>query len=85
MNDFLKMIWSGQISPLEDWMVETEEIKEIEKLRARHTNQLISILGDKREILDKLIECDDEIEWLHNEQAFACGVRFAVSFLIDAL
>ena len=86
MRDFIKKIWSGQISPAEDWMTETEEIKEIERIRARHKESLIKVLGDDgAETLEKFIECDNEIEWIHNEEAFICGVRFAVQFLVQAL
>lgn len=86
MRDFIKKIWSGQISPAEDWMTETEEIKKIEKIRARHKESLIKALGDDgAEILEKFIECDNEIEWIHNEEAFICGVRFAMGFMVDAI
>ena len=86
MKDFMKKIWCGQVAPIEDWMTETVEIKEIERIRAQHKESLIKALGeDEVEILEKFIECDNEIEWIHNEEAFICGVRFAVQFLVQAL
>ena len=86
MKDFMRKIWYGQVAPIEDWITETEEIKEIERIRARHKESLIKALGeDEVEILEKFIECDNEIEWIHNEEAFICGVRFAVQFLVEAM
>lgn len=86
MNDFISKIWNGQISPVEDWMKPTEEIKNIERLRATHIEHLTKFLSEnEKEILEKLIDCDNEIEWIHNEQAFFCGIRFALNFMLGAV
>ena len=86
MKDFMRKIWCGQVAPIEDWMVDNEEIKEIEKLRTRHIETLTKVLGeDGAETLEKLLDCDNQIEWIHNEEAFICGVRFAVQFLVEAM
>lgn len=86
MKEFIKKIWCGQVAPIEDWMVDNAEIKEIEKLRTRHIETLTKVLSEEgAETLEKLLDCDNQIEWIHNEEAFICGVRFAVHFLVEAI
>lgn len=84
MNDFLKSIW--YLSIMEDTFEKNDEEKRLLKEAAAYEDELTKNMTDEqKEILFEYSCCLSEISCVCDAKAFVKGVKFAASFITEAL
>lgn len=84
MNDFLKSLWYSSL--MEDTFEKNDEEKRLLIEAAAYEDELIKNMTDEqKENLFEYSRCLGEISCVCDAKAFVKGVKFAASFLIEAL
>ena len=70
----IKEIWRGNLQPIAKFGDGVKQIAELERLKERHRETMLKILGDSnKENLEKYSDCVDEYVSIMCEQAFFEG------------
>ena len=86
MQDYLKLVWHGEICPVELCAVNNQEIKRLEELRERKREKLMQRVGKEEQIVfEKYIDCVEELLLIYMEESFEFGVKYTSKFLLNAL
>lgn len=88
---YLKNLWYGNLCPIEKYRESQEQASDLIKYMCKHRNDLNATFSDEQKvILEKLDDCEDELEMISHREiftyAFRLGARIAIevmSFQID--
>ena len=88
MNNMIKELWNGNITPQEDSRNNSPEMKELMEYMARHHDDLLKTMTDEqKEIFEKFEDCWVEYasyaEKAFFEYAFRLGARIAMEIQKD--
>ena len=88
MENILKALWYGNLSPQEQSVETNREIKELLKLMGRNRDNLQnSMSAEQREILEKYDDCVNEMHSVMELEifsyAFRLGGRLMLATLLD--
>jgi len=86
MKEILHKLWCGDITPGSEPTANHAEIIELMQLKNRHReNLLASFTEEQTRWFTDYEACEEERDWLTEEDAFTEGIRFAVRFMVEAL
>lgn len=86
MKEFLSRLYCGQIHPNEGAGRYYDEILPLERLSNRILEELNGEISEKaKEDLKKYINCQQELSFFAEQDAFARGVGFAAKFFVAAI
>lgn len=84
MKNLLEELWYSSL--WENSVENNKEQRELVNLIVKNEDKLKETLNEKEtETLKNLEDCIDELNHIAQKQAFMKGVRFAVSFMCEAL
>lgn len=86
MSKLLEELWYGNIEPCNDYVKNTDEIKELRKKRAELYDKLQETLNEKEKILlDEYSECEVEIFSIHEKEIFEYSFRLGFNLATEIL
>ena len=86
MTSILTDLWYGNLEPCNERSKRLEEMKQLLKLMNRHSEDLNrDLTSNQKEILEKFLECNRELEAIECTDAFMKGFSLAVKLLGEAL
>lgn len=86
MEQLIKDLWYGNISPFERCGIHDTEVKELEILKNRNFDTLCqAITPEQKILLQKYADCRDEHLFHMMESAFCEGFSLAAKLLSEAL
>lgn len=86
MRSILEELFYGNVCPSEDSWSCTKEVKELSGYIADHHDGLRSTLTDKqKEILDKLNDCQTELEDIAERALFSYAFKLGMRIAIEVL
>ena len=82
----LEELWYGNISPCDGGTKKGSEQLELLGYIARHKDELQKRLnGEEKEILEKLIDCTNEMYGISEREAFAQGFTLGARLIIEVM
>ena len=79
-------LWYGNISPCDGGAKKGSECSELIGYVARHKDELQKRLnGEEKEILEKLIDCTNEMYGISEREAFAQGFTLGARLIIEVM
>ena len=79
-------LWYGNISPCDGGAKKESEYAELLGYVARHKDELQKRLnGEEKEILEKLIDCTNEMYGISEREAFAQGFTLGARLVIEVM
>jgi len=86
MKEFLHKLWCGDIAPGSELSANYTETAELTQFKNRHREKLLdSFTEEQAKWFADYEACEEERDWLTQEDAFTEGVRFAVRLMVEAL
>ena len=86
MKKIIENLWYGNIEPCNDYVKNTDEIKELRKKRAELYDKLQESLNEKeKKLLDEYSECEVEIFSIHEKEIFEYSFRLGFDFAKELL
>lgn len=86
MNDFLSSLYSGRIRPDEGTGKYSDKLMLLERQSDKILEELNSVISEEARVdLQRFIECQNEICYFIEQDAFRRGVEFTAKFFVSAL
>ncbi len=86
MKSIIEELWYGNICPQEDGVSNSPEFKELAGYITRHRTELEETMSDEQKrILNKMMECRNEIDCLIETKIFANGLKLGAKLMLEML
>ena len=86
MQKILEELWYGNVCPVEGYSKPTKESKELIGHIAKHHDALLSTMTDaQKEMLDKFLDCRDELMCLHEKEIFTYAFRLGARMAMEVM
>lgn len=82
----LEDLYYGNIVPVEHSLKQRSTYSEVSGYIDRHQDELLStLIGQQKEIFEKLTDCESELGGMNERQAFSEGLKLAARLLIEVM
>ena len=86
MKSIIEELWYGNICPQEDGVSNSPEFKELSGYITRHrTEQEATMSDEQKRILNKMMDCRNEIDCLTEAKIFANGLKLGAKLMFEML
>ena len=86
MKSIIEELWYGNICPQEGGVSNSPEFKELYGYITRYRSELEGTMSDEQKrILNKMMECRNEIDCLIEAKIFANGLKLGAKLMLEML
>ena len=86
MKSIIEELWYGNICPQEEGVSNSPEFKELAGYITRHRTELEATMSyEQKRILNKMMDCRNEIDCLTEAKIFANGLKLGAKLMFEML